>query len=383
MTAQLDTVMVCDGLAAQVPSYMVPAKYVFLNELPMNANGKVDRQALPDPDRPASSNYVALRTEDERAVAEIFAEVLAVERVGVHDGFFDLGGHSLLATQVVSRLRKRHKIDIPIQSLFIADTVAGLAARVAAVRGETARSLGTGITPAGRDRPLPLSFAQERLWFLDRLAPGNPFYNVPFAMRLTGSLNTASLKRSLDEIVRRHEVLRTTFPEVDGSPVERIAAVLDLPLETTILEPSSASEQATEVERLVVEESKRPFDLSRGPLVRAGVLRLAEEEHVLLFTMHHIVADGWSIGVLVNEFAALYACSCRGEPSPLPDLLIQYADFAVWQPRLVAGRSARPTDVLVEATARRLPAGAGTGHGPAPPAGAILSWQQRYFCSSS
>ncbi|HYG65959.1 MAG TPA: condensation domain-containing protein, partial [Thermoanaerobaculia bacterium] len=340
-------------LRSHLPEHMVPAGFVLLDALPLTANGKLDRKALlrlaPEADGTAGSGraarrFVAPRTPAEEVVATIFAEVLRLDRVGVHDGFFDLGGHSLLATQVMARLRETFAVSLPLRGLFEAPTVAALAERVERARGG---GITEGVVeappivpvprPHGEDGGLPLSFAQQRLWFLDRFEPGGVAYNVPLAMRLTGPLDAGTLARCLAEVVRRHEVLRTTFPERGGSPVQEIAAELPLPLPVIELGRLPEREREAEVLRLAVAQARQPFDLATGPLLRWALLRLAPEEHVMLAAAHHIVCDAWSMGVLAGELGALYAAFSRGETSPLPALPVQYADFAAWQRRWLAG----------------------------------------------
>lgn len=321
-----------------LPEHMVPAVFVILDVLPLTANGKIDRHALPPPDgrRPELDEaFVASRTPTEELLAEIWGEVLRVERVGIYDNFFQLGGHSLLATQVVSRIREAFQVEMPLRRLFEAPTVAGLAESVDQGRGAGLQA--PAIVPIPRDRDLPLSFAQQRLWFIDRLDPGSSVYNFPAAVRLNGPLNVAALKQSLDEIVRRHEALRTTFAFVDGRPVQVIAPVLTLTLPIVDLQELPDTEREAEIQRLAIREAQLPFSLAQGPLVRATVLRLGENEHIGLLTMHHIVADGWSTGILIREMAVLYDAYRSGKPSPLAEMPIQYADFAHWQRQWMLG----------------------------------------------
>ncbi len=318
-------------LSASLPEYMVPAALVVLPELPLTPNGKVDRRALPAPEPASGEEYAAPRTPTEEVLAGIWAQVLGVERVGRDAGFFALGGHSLLATRVVSRLREALRVEVPLRALFEAPTVAGLAGRIDALLREGAGTDAPPLVPVPRDRPLPLSFAQQRLWFLDRLEPGSTAYNVPRALRLRGALDAGVLGRVLAEIVRRHEALRTVFGEVAGEPVQSVHAAGAAPLAVVDLAGLPEGGREAEARRWVEEEARRPFDLERGPLLRTALLRLGAEEHVLVLSMHHIVSDGWSVGVLFGELATLYEAFGRGEASPLPELEVQYADFAAWQ----------------------------------------------------
>jgi len=327
-------------LKSKLPDHMVPAVFVPLESLPLLSNGKVNRRALPAPDRtrPELENaFAAPRTATEELLAEIWAEVLGVERVGIHDNFFDLGGHSLLATQAASRMREAFQVEISLRRLFEAPTVAGLAEGIEAALHAGQNLSAPPILPVPRDGELALSFAQQRLWFIDQLEPGLSAYNIPAAVRLEGPLNVAALERALNEIVARHESLRTTFGRVDGRPTQSIAPVLTITLPVVDLRYLSVPERAAEVRRRVTAEARRPFDLSRGPLLRGTVLRLGSAEHVGLLTMHHIVSDGWSTGILIRELAALYVAYCAGGSSPLPAPGIQYADFAHWQRQWLQG----------------------------------------------
>ncbi|HEX9937525.1 MAG TPA: amino acid adenylation domain-containing protein, partial [Longimicrobium sp.] len=326
-----------EHLLRELPEHMVPSAFVFLDALPLTPNGKLDRKALPAPDfAPAQERYVAPRTPAEEVLAGIWADVLRLERVGVEESFFELGGHSLLATRVVSRVREVLAVELPLRALFEGPTVAEMARAV-----EEMRRAGLPVLPpvvrVDRDRPLPLSFAQERLWFLDRLDPGSATYNIPAAWRLGGALDAAALERALGEIVRRHESLRTAFREVDGGAVQVVAPFAGFALPVDDLSGLHATEREAEVRRRAREDAARPFDLAEGPLVRATLLRVAPEEHVLLLCIHHVVSDGWSSGVLLRELSALYAAYRDGGDSPLAELPVQYADYAVWQREQLQG----------------------------------------------
>ncbi|HEX2095199.1 MAG TPA: amino acid adenylation domain-containing protein, partial [Longimicrobiaceae bacterium] len=324
-----------------LPAYMVPSAFVVLDAIPLTRNGKVDRQALPAPERGETVEaYVAPRTPMEELLCGVWAEVLGVERVGVEESFFELGGHSLLAMQAVSRVRQTFGVEVSLRALFEAPTVAEFAARV-----EALRSAGTPVAPPIERVPreggagLPLSFAQQRLWLVDRLDPGSTAYNIPFALRLRGALDVAALRACLDGLVRRHETLRTTFPERGGVPVQVVHPPAPVPLPVLELRGLPAAVREAEAERLAGEEAARPFDLARGPLLRSTLLRLADDDHVLCFTLHHVVSDGWSTEVLVREVSALYGAFSRGEEPRLPELPVQYADYAVWQRSWLAGET--------------------------------------------
>ncbi|HEU4562901.1 MAG TPA: amino acid adenylation domain-containing protein, partial [Longimicrobium sp.] len=326
-----------EHLRRSLPEYMVPAAFVFLETLPLTPNGKLDRKALPAPElASAEDRYVAPRTPVEEVLAGIWAEVLRLERVGVEESFFDLGGHSLLATRVVSRVREVLAVELPLRAVFEGPTVAELANAVEEMRRAELPVL-PPVVPAGRTGALPLSFAQERLWFIDRLDPGSAVYNVPAPLRLAGALDERALERALGEIVRRHEALRTTFVEVDGSPVQVIAPFGGFVLPVEDLSELGQADREAALRRRAGEEAAWSFDLSAGPLFRAALLRLDAEDHVLLLSMHHIVGDGWSIAVLFRELSALYEAYREGRESPLPELPVQYADYAVWQREQLAG----------------------------------------------
>jgi len=328
-----------DALRTTLPEHMVPSAFVFLDALPVGSTGKVERAALPAPEPvEAGEAYRAPRTPVEEALAGIWAGVLGAARVGVRDDFFALGGHSLLATRVVSRVREAFGVELPLRDVFEAPTVGGLAERVEALRRAGVPRLAP-VAPADRSRPLPLSFAQERLWFLDRMQPDSAFYNIPVPLRLQGPLDTAALERALDEVVRRHEALRTTLREVDGTPVQVIASAHAFTLPVEDLSGLEGAEREAEVRRREADEAARPFDLSEGPLFRAGLLRLAPDDHVLLLCVHHAVSDGWSMGVLFRELAALYGAYRDGGESPLPALPVQYADHAAWQREQLRGET--------------------------------------------
>jgi amino acid adenylation domain-containing protein len=322
-------------LSQTLPEYMVPSYFITLDRMPLTPNGKVNRGALPAPDMTRSDEgYVAPRTPAEEIMAGIWAEVLKLDKVGIHDDFFALGGHSLLATQLMSRIRRALQVDMPLRALFDAPSIVMLMRKM--VDAET----GGGAPPlqrANRDRPLALSFAQQRLWFLDQLDRQSALYNIPVALRLTGHLDVSSLARTLNEILRRHEALRTCFVDDDGSPAQVVMPWVDLPLAVSDLSDLPVKERGVEAQRLLMEEAQTRFDLEADLLIRGALLRLDKEEHVLLLTMHHIVSDGWSMGVVVREMAALYQAFTEGRPSPLPELPIQYADFAQWQREWLRG----------------------------------------------
>ncbi|QAT84764.1 non-ribosomal peptide synthase [Corallococcus coralloides] len=329
----LDAAVLRRALKDALPDYMVPSAFVVLDALPLTPNGKLDRAALPAPVQGAGREreYAAPRTDVQRQLADIWSELLRVERVGLHDDFFALGGHSLLTTQVLSRIRRVFQVELPLRELFDAPTLAGLSV---AVEAAIARGQGVHRPPlerAPREARLLPSFAQQRLLFLEELEPGSPLYNIPAVVLLEGALDAGALEAALSEVLRRHESLRTTFHVDDAGPFVRIAASAPRALEQVDLGPLPEGDRLPEALRLAQEEAQRPFALATGPLQRARLLRLEARRHVLVLTMHHIVSDGWSMGLLVREVGALYAAFHAGQPSPLPELAFQYTDFAAWQ----------------------------------------------------
>ncbi|MES2936877.1 MAG: non-ribosomal peptide synthase/polyketide synthase [Pseudomonadota bacterium] len=338
------------ALATQLPAYMVPAHYVLLEALPLTPNGKVDRKALPAPH--AAGEVPAPSRADEppqgaleTTLAALWAQLLDTPqaghgaRIGRHANFFALGGHSLLATRLVSRLRDALGIELPVRAVFEAPSIAQLAAVLQQQEGHAPDM--PPLLPVERGGPLPVSFAQQRLWFLDRFEPGSAQYNMAAALRLRGALDTQALHGALNAIVARHESLRTRFVEVDGEPAQDILPRMELPLPVTDLGGLAPEERRQRAQELAREEALRPFDLEHGPLLRTQLLRLEGEEgegdHILLVAMHHIVSDGWSMRVLVQDLVALYGAFTRGEASPLPPLDIQYADYAHWQRQWLQG----------------------------------------------
>jgi amino acid adenylation domain-containing protein/FkbH-like protein len=281
--------------------------------------------------------YEAPRNLIEETLARIFANLLRLENVGIYDNFFELGGHSLLATQVISRIRAELKSEIGFRTFFEEPTVAGLAELI----GKDGPKIfeAPPIVPVPRAGELPLSFAQQRLWFLTQLELNSPLYNMPIAIRLSGALALSALEQSLNTIVQRHEALRTTFSAVDGKPTQIIAPFLKLNMQMVQVPDLPEPVRVKEIRRLAFEEARRPFDFVNGPLIRAMLLRESATRHVLLLTVHHLVADGWSTEVLYHELGVLYRALLRGQPSPLPDLRIQYVDYALWQRRWLQGEA--------------------------------------------
>ena len=326
-----------EGLGQRLPSYMLPTWITHLESLPLTTNGKVDRKALPTP-QATSGTHVAPRTQTERRLADLYTQVLDLEEVGIYDSFFELGGHSLLATQLVSRMCQAFDVQMPVRGIFETPCIAQLAVALDKLRHEERRNLLPSITVGQRPHPLPLSFAQQRLWFLHQFQPGSSLYNLPVAVQLEGRLDVMALQQAINAIIARHEALRTTFPSEQGVAYQRIAEHLACPLRVVDLSLLPSQQRQERTQALANEEALESFDLEAGPLVRAQLLQLEEHTHVLLLTMHHIVSDGWSMGIITSELSALYASLSQGMPSTLAPLDIQYADFALWQRLHLQGR---------------------------------------------
>ena len=317
-------------LTEKLPDYMVPSAFVILDQLPLTPSGKIDRRALPAPDksRPILDvELVAPRTPTEEILVSIWTEILNLNEIGVLDNFFMLGGDSIQATQFISRVRDTFGIELSLHRLFESPTVAEFSRDILGATRQTFAP----IQPIPRAGELPLSFAEQRLWFLDQLQGGNTTYNEQEGLRLRGSLQVELLHQALQEIVRRHESLRTNFKAMNGYPVRVILPKLDLPMPIVNLQHLPSAEKLPEVQRLGEQEIQQPFNLAQDSLLRVTLLQLDTDDYVLLMTMHHIITDGWSTGVLSHELEVLYGALVEGKPSPLPPLPIQYADFAAWQ----------------------------------------------------
>ncbi|MBW4597355.1 MAG: amino acid adenylation domain-containing protein [Brasilonema angustatum HA4187-MV1] len=326
-------------LKAKLPDYMMPQAFVILESLPLTPNGKVNRRALPTPDLHSEriDKYVAPRNPIEEMLAQIWAQVLTVELVGIRDNFFELGGHSLLATQLVSRIRNIFKVELPLRELFAKATVAELAQSIGQLQQQNLELTSPPILRRAENAQLPLSFAQQRLWFLDQLQPLGSLYNIPLTLRLFGTLNQPALEQSLQEIIHRHEALRTNFITVDGKPSQIIQTQTNWSLSIIDCEDLPTSEKEIVTQQLVQKQAQQPFNLADEPLVRATLVVLSDTEHALLVYIHHIVSDGWSMGVFIQELASLYNAYSQGLSSPLAPLPIQYADFAIWQRNWLQG----------------------------------------------
>jgi len=340
-----DTTLVPSNLRSylkeHLPEYMLPSAFVLIDALPLTTNGKVDRQALPSPNQADTAQlkniFVAASNPIEEMLTGIWAEILGIQEVGIHDNFFELGGHSLLATLVISQVRKAFQVELPPRRLFEAPTVAGLTKQIEIAMTVEPKLKSLPLERVSREVELPLSFAQQRLWFLYQLDPNSAAYNGTNAILLQGSLNVAALEASINEILRRHEALRTSFSVVDGRAVQNIASTLKISLDVIDLQNLPEAERQAEVQRRERTDAQQPFDLTQAPLLRLTLLRLDTTEHILLVTMHHIISDAWSGGVFIREVSALYEAFSQGLLSPLPELPIQYADFAVWQQQWLQG----------------------------------------------
>jgi acyl carrier protein len=335
---EMDKNEVIKAVRDKLPEYMVPADIVRLEKLPKTASGKLDKRGLPQFQEVRETRaYQGARNAIEEILVGIWKDVLGVNRISIYDNFFELGGHSLLATQAVSRVRKCFQVEIPLQSIFEWPTVAQLASgieeQLKVAQGQRIPS----ITPAAHDGKAPLSFAQQRLWFLDQLKPNNSAYNVPAAVRLKGDLQIKVLEETLSEIVRRHEALRTTFTITEGEPTQQIHKAEPIKIPLADISFLSEEQREAEVYRIAKEEAQRGFDLREGPLMRVGLVRMREQEHVFVMTMHHIISDGWSIGVLVKEMARMYGGGVRGEEVKEEELKVQYGDYARWQREWLKG----------------------------------------------
>jgi amino acid adenylation domain-containing protein len=327
-------------LKKQLPSYMVPSAFVVMDALPLTPNGKVDRRALPTPKEVNSDRektFVAANTPIEEMLTGIWAQILGIDRVGIHDNFFELGGHSLLATGLISQVRKQFQVELSPRCLFEAPTVARFAEYIkkAIAKGQQLNDL--PICPVSRETRLPLSFGQQRLWIIDRLEPESTAYNGSNIILIEGELDLAAFKQSIQEVIQRHEVLRTSFAVVEGQPVQKIASVLEVPLTLIDIENLPETKRQFEVKRHEKTSALQIFDLIQTPLLRLVLLRLKSDKYILILTMHHIIFDAWSANLLIREVSALYEAFIHRKPSPLPTLPIQYADFSLWQQKWLQG----------------------------------------------
>ena len=332
-------------LLESLPDYMVPAVMMVIESMPLSPNGKLDRRALPEPQASRSglsSEYASPRTPLEEQLVEIFKELLGLDRVGIHDNFFQLGGHSLQAIRLISRIRADLSVDLPLRLFFESSHVADLAVQIEAARELATRRPPLELSAVPRGQRMPLAFTQQRLWILDQLEPGSSAYNMPTAIGIKGPFRVQLFERIFNTIIQRHEVLRTAFAEENGQPYLVIEPELSISLPVEDLTHVPAEKLKEEAWRIATREAATPFDLTRGPLVRARVLRLEKDEHVLMFTTHHIITDGWSIAVFVEEIQQMYTAFSSNLPPVLPDLPIQFADYAYWQNEWFKGEALKP-----------------------------------------
>ncbi|WP_245533657.1 condensation domain-containing protein, partial [Actinoalloteichus spitiensis] len=333
-----DTGELREHVRASLPDSVVPAEFVVMASLPVTPDGELDLAALPMPTTEHRLDYLAPRTRTEEALAAVWCDVLGVDRIGVEDNFFDLGGDSIVSLRVVARLRPRIQADVSPRLLFDHPTIAELAPVLdVEAGGERAGSPGPALVPETSGDTAPLSFAQQRLWFLNEFAPDSVEYNSGIAYRLSGDLDLAALGAALSGVLIRHTALRTTFESVDGVGQQRIHAQRDVPIRLVELTGTTVVDRAAELHQLLRSEMNTPFDLATGPLLRVLLVREEEDRHVLSVTMHHIVTDGWSMGVFLRDLSALYAAAVRGERAQLPELPVRYVDWAVWQQRNASG----------------------------------------------
>lgn len=315
-------------LASKLPDYMIPYTLMVMEKLPILPNGKLDRNSLPEIDISAIQNeFVAPQTPTQEIIAKIWSEVLGIARIGIHDNFLELGGHSLLASLVISRLREALSLEISIASLFAAPTIATFSEQI----GTAVQNLLPTLEPVSRNIELPLSLTQQRFWFLDQMEGPNPAYNIVRVLDLQGLLNFTALEGAIATIINRHETLRTSFGIADGQPIQIIADKLAFTLPVIDLQELAEDEKTVEAQRLITHEYLRPFDLAESSLLRVTLMRLGEKSHQLLIIMHHIISDAWSVGNFLQELSVIYSALTAGLPSPLPELSIQYADYAYWQ----------------------------------------------------
>ena len=333
------------SLQQKLPDFMIPSAFVLLDRFPLNPNGKLDRKALPIPEQHSivdSSTYVAPRTEIEEQLAQIWANLLGLKIVGVHDNFFHIGGHSLLLTRLVSEMRHLFEVEISIQALFGHPILADMALLIEEAKKKNQKGAQITLQPQVRGEVIPLSFAQQRLWFLDQLVTEKSVYNIPSAVLFKGQLLVQELKYAFQAVIDRHESLRTYFvTNQDGIAQQVIKEKLDeLPISEYDLSQllNSDDKKQAEIDRLVKGELLgRIFDLGKGPLVHLTLIKVNSEEFIICFNMHHIISDGWSMGILSKEFSIYYNHFAFGEALSLKPLAIQYADFAIWQRQWLEG----------------------------------------------
>jgi acyl carrier protein len=321
-------------LREKLPDYMLPGHFVVLEKMPITVNGKIDRHVLPMPmydEINDQQEFVAARSEMELRLSRIWCDVLSIDKTGVFNNFFELGGHSLLATQVISKINSELSVDVPLRQIFETPTIEALAKSLEKISQIDVETNIVPLIAVPREQAHPLSFAQQRLWILDQLDPANPAYNISGAVRLQGALDQDALEQALGDVIKRHEPLRTSFVEEEGEVLQKINAYRGFLLPVRILTGKDLKQKEQQARKIAGEEAQWGFDLSRGPLFRARLLCLSESDHILLMNMHHIISDGWSMQIIVEELAALYECFTVNSSYPLMDLPIQYVDYSHWQ----------------------------------------------------
>jgi len=325
------------ALQQTLPAYMLPNRWMNVPALPLTPNGKIDRKNLPALDAHTDTPHIEARNDLERLLVDYWQQLLSVPRIGVKDSFFDLGGHSLLATQLISWVRDRFEVDLALRELFENPSIESLAQQIERAKNKPQALKAPPITPVARDIPLPLSYAQERLWFLDQLEPDNAVYNIPAGIQVIGAFQADLFYQALTAVVQRHEALRTTFKSLNGQPTQHVHANLAPTWDTQDIREQSADSIAHSIQQVAKQQAMEPFKLAQGPLLRGACIRTADDRHALYLTMHHIISDGWSSGILLREVATLYLNQVNDQAIALPPLPIQYADYAHWQRHWLKG----------------------------------------------
>jgi amino acid adenylation domain-containing protein/non-ribosomal peptide synthase protein (TIGR01720 family) len=329
-------------LSKKLADYMIPAAYVFLESFPLTPNGKIDRKALPDPDfadvqRELDKTFITPRNQNEEKISEIWCKVLHLEKAGVTHNFFELGGHSLLATQVISRMKNEFKINIPLRTIFEKPTIEGLAAEVERLIISGSAETAPPIIPVKRTEDIPLSFAQQRLWFLDQLEPDQPFYNIPEAYRISGDLDVNLLEAAFNKVIERHEILRTSIITSNGLPVQKISEKISIKIPYDDISGFRQSEKEKIEKQLIEHEAKQIINLDSAPLFRIKVVKTDEDEFIVFLTMHHIISDDWSMQIMMQEVGSIYTSLSKNIKINLPQLPVQYADYSYWQRNWLSG----------------------------------------------
>ena len=341
---ELDEQRVKTALAAELPEYMVPALLMRLDAMPLSPSGKLDRRALPEPVW-QTREHVEPHTPLQLQIAAIWREVLGLPRIGLRDDFFALGGHSLLATQIISRTRQACDVELPLRTLFEASELGDFAQQVGLMQAAGQRNQQTAIAKVDRSQPVPLSYSQQRMWFLWQMEPDSPAYNVGGMARLRGVLDVGRFEAALQALIMRHETLRTTFPSVDGVACQKVSAHTNVRMDWQDFSALNEPQRQQRLQQLADVEAHTPFNLETGPLLRACLVKAGEQEHYLVLTLHHIVTEGWAMDIFARELSALYEAFIDERDSPLPALPVQYLDYSVWQRQwMEAGERQRQLD---------------------------------------